>query len=66
MRRLLDGNALIAATAGTAQAVVVTRNTGGFQRIPGLITVPDQSSTLALLALDAGGVLALRRRRLAA
>jgi hypothetical protein len=35
-------DALIAASADTAQATVITRNTGDFQRVPGLIAVhPD-------------------------
>jgi len=40
--RIKIPDALIAASADTAQAVVVTRNTSDFQRVPGLTVVhPD-------------------------
>jgi predicted nucleic acid-binding protein len=41
--RIKIPDALIAASAETAQAVVVTRNVSGFQRVPGLTVVhPDK------------------------
>jgi hypothetical protein len=40
--RIKIPDALIAASADTAQAVVVTRNTSDFQRVPGLAVIhPD-------------------------
>ncbi|MGP8198732.1 MAG: type II toxin-antitoxin system VapC family toxin [Limisphaerales bacterium] len=41
--RIKIPDALIAASADTAQAVVITRNTGDFQRVPGLTVLhPDK------------------------